>query len=89
MTDVQLGVLLDSIALNLENEIYYLEEQLPRELIAYKQDAKKDDSSDSEKSSDPETEQGIPYFPCTELLWDFAKRLRQQAKALESQQPTP
>lgn len=74
MTDNQLAVLLDSIALNLENEIYYLEEHLPKDLLAYKDEAAKEEITGE-----------IPYFPCTELLWELVKKLRVQAKSLEHQ----
>lgn len=78
MTDNQLAVLLESIALNLENEIHFLQEQLPSELMAFREDSAKTENI----PDDTDDGDGIPYFPCTELLWDFAKKLREQAKSL-------
>lgn len=80
MTDNQLAILLESIALNLENEIHYLQQQLPRDLVAYKPDPFDESGTKDEGNT------GIAYFPCTELLWDFAKKLREQAKSLETHQ---
>lgn len=80
MTDNQLAVLLDSIALNLENEIYYLEEHLPKDLLAYK-----DANTIKVEPDRNEITEEIPYFPCTELLWSLVKKLRDQSKSLEHQ----